>query len=83
MSQQVKVITVPNRDSAGWLHGTKNVEALWECPSCKKPMGEPRLQDFCEDGEFYNVHVWKNECGHITSYNEMTLAQPGGIVNGV
>lgn len=81
MSQQVRAITVPNRDSAGWLHGTKNIKVLWVCPSCKESMGEPRLQNFCEDGEFYNVHVWENECGHVAKYAELTLVEPGGIVS--
>lgn len=81
MEEKMKLITVPNRDSAGWLHGTKNIRALWVCPACKEPMGEPRLQNFCEDGEFFNVHVWENKCGHFTKYTELTLIEPGGIVS--
>ncbi|OMF76794.1 hypothetical protein BK142_14850 [Paenibacillus glucanolyticus] len=82
MGNQVRAITVPNRDSAGWLHGTKDVLASWVCPTCRKPMGEPQLQNFCEDGEFYYVHVWDNKCGHIAKYTDLILVQPEGVVSG-
>lgn len=68
-----KVITIPNRDKDGWLHGTIQVIADWKCPVCGNPMGEPKLQQFCEDGEFYSVHTWSNDCGHVCKYTDLKI----------
>ena len=70
---KVKKIIIPNRDKQGWLHGTKEVVAVWECPVCKQEMGEPKWMRFCEDGEFYTVNVWTNQCGHIAKYSQLQL----------
>lgn len=68
---ETNVIVVPNRDVVGWLHGTKTVTVEWNCPTCGKEMGEPQIQSFCEDGEWYSVHTWKNSCGHIAKYEDL------------
>lgn len=67
----MKTIVIPNRDLFGWLHGTKTVKVEWECPTCGQGMGEPKLESFCEDGEFYSVHVWDNPCGHLAKYKDL------------
>lgn len=69
----VKTITVPNRDKQGWLHGTKNILVQWVCPTCDKEMGTPKLERFHEDGEWYSVHVWSNQCGHTAKYKELKV----------
>lgn len=69
------LITVPNRDSEGWLHDTKTVKVIWKCPTCSKEMGKPKLQLFCEDGEFYSVHTWSNDCGHIAKYKDLLITE--------
>lgn len=68
-----RTITIPNRDSAGWLNliPTVNVTVDWACPVCGEPMGEPVLRGFCEDEEFYSVHCWENPCGHLTTYGQL------------
>lgn len=68
-------IVVPDRDNAGWLYGTKVVHVEWFCPICNGPMGSPELQSFCEDGEFYSVHVWDNPCGHVAKYVDLKQVQ--------
>ena len=65
-----RTIIVPNRID-GWLYGTKEITVDWNCPVCGKEMGEPKLLNFCEDGEFYVVHMWSNPCQHITKYSEL------------
>ena len=67
----MKKITVTNRDKSGWLHGTKNIVVKWDCPICGELMGEPKLKRFHEDGEWYSVHTWINECGHVAKYKEL------------
>ncbi|MDX8367710.1 hypothetical protein [Cytobacillus sp. IB215665] len=69
----IKTITVPNRDSQGWLHGTKNMKVEWTCPTCGQEMGQPTAKQFCEDGEFYNVNVWENDCGHVAKYTDLKV----------
>ncbi|ETE97337.1 TPA: hypothetical protein ROY11_004493 [Bacillus cereus] len=67
----VKTITVPDSDSYGRLHGTKNVTVEWNCPTCGKEMGNPKLENFCNDGVWYVVHKWDNKCGHIARYTDL------------
>lgn len=67
-----RVITIPNRDSQGWLHGVTNVCVNWECPTCGAPMGEPVLRNYSEDGEYFSVHNWENPCGHLCKYGDLT-----------
>ncbi len=73
INKMTRTIIIPNRDKSGWLHGTRQVTVYWHCPICKTIMGEPRLQQFCEDGEFYNVHVWDNPCGHVAKYKDLVI----------
>lgn len=68
-----RVVTIPQRDRDGWLLGTKTVKADWHCPTCGREMGTPRWWSFCEDGEWYSIHVWENKCGHTTKYNSLTI----------
>jgi hypothetical protein len=71
---QYKTITIPKRDQQGWLYGTKQVTVLWKCTACGELMGDPKLQQFCEDGEWYSVHTWKNSCGHVAKYTGLSEA---------
>lgn len=34
---------------------------------------EPQLQRFCEDGEFYDVHVWTTLKGEFEPYNKILI----------
>ena len=34
-------------------------------------MGKPKLENFCEDGVWYVVHKWDNDCGHIAKYTDL------------
>lgn len=67
----VRSVIVTDRDSVGWLRGTKQVTVEWTCPTCSKEMGKPKLNNFCEDGEWYAVHVWSNPCGHSAKYKDL------------
>ncbi|MDH6674357.1 hypothetical protein M2277_005049 [Paenibacillus sp. LBL] len=68
-----KLVTVPNRDKEGWLHGTKSILVKWNCPVCGEEMGTPEVKQFCEDGEFYSVDTWTNKCGHIAKYSDLEV----------
>lgn len=67
----IKTIDIPNRDTNGWLQGTKAVTVDWRCPTCGEEMGETQVSNFYEDGESYAVHTWENECGHIAEYKDL------------
>ena len=41
------------------------------CPVCGGPRGEPRWLNFCEDGDWYQVNVWDNPCGHQDMYADV------------
>lgn len=66
-----KTIIVPNRDGQGWLHGVRTINVDWKCHICGEEMGNPKLQQFCEEGEWYSVHMWVNPCGHIAKYKDL------------
>lgn len=34
-------------------------------------MSEPKIESFCEDGEWYAVHKWDNVCGHVAKYTDL------------
>lgn len=70
-------IIIPNRRE-GWLYGVKSVVVEWKCPECGQDMGEPTLKQFCEDGEFYSVHVWNNACGHVAKYKDLKVQREVG-----
>lgn len=66
-----EMVTIPNRDNQGYLLGAKSVLVEWKCPTCGEIMGDPVVKQFCEDGEFYSVHTWENDCGHVAKYNDL------------
>jgi hypothetical protein len=71
----IRQVTIPNRDEMGWIHGTKKVIVIWECPTCGKKMGEPHNHHFAEDGEWYDVDIWQNDCGHTTKYKDLKIIE--------
>lgn len=38
------------------------------CPKCGGPRGVPRNLNQCDDGAYYSVDVWANDCGHPDFY---------------
>ncbi|XBP65914.1 hypothetical protein AAHB36_09950 [Bacillus velezensis] len=40
---KTKKVTIPARDTNGFLTGFKTINALWECPTCGGEMGNPQL----------------------------------------
>lgn len=63
----------PSIGGDGWTRHPMNVEISTKCPVCGEPRGEPRAYTFCEDGEWYTVHVWTNPCGHVDDYEKVYL----------
>ena len=55
----------------GWTYYTMMVEISDYCPICGWRRGEPKLNQYCEDGEFYTVHNWDNACGHKDMYKDV------------
>ncbi|UTQ09051.1 hypothetical protein NMK97_03195 [Bacillus amyloliquefaciens] len=47
---KTRKVTIPARDTNGFLIGFKEVNALWECPTCGGEMGNPQLTQHAEDG---------------------------------
>ncbi|AOU01234.1 hypothetical protein ABRD05_14990 [Bacillus velezensis] len=68
-----KKVTIPARDSNGFMIGFKEVNALWECPTCGEKMRNPQLTQHVEDGFFGRVHTWENPCGHVAHYKNLQI----------
>ncbi|WGD78963.1 hypothetical protein P5643_01715 [Bacillus subtilis] len=68
-----KKVTIPARDSNGFMIGFKEVNALWKCPTCGGEMGNPQLTQHSEDGFFGQVHIWENQCGHVAHYKNLQI----------
>ena len=54
----------------GWTYYPKDIIISDLCPICGQKRGKPVLNRYCEDGEFYYLHNWKNECGHVDNYKD-------------
>lgn len=68
--------------NAAWGNGgggvvIRTVEIADTCPKCGGPRGEPKLNRYCDDGEFYYVHNWENPCGHVDKYQDVLLEAKG------
>ena len=61
------------RTADGWLIGTKTVVIADNCPFCHGPRSVPKNYHFCEDGEWYDVDVWLNLCGHVDMYSAVLV----------
>ncbi|WP_144625166.1 hypothetical protein [Bacillus velezensis] len=70
---KVKKITIPVRDSNGFMVGFKEVDVLWQCPDCGGEMGNPQPAQHVEDGFFGQIHTWENPCGHVTHYKNLQI----------
>ncbi|MGG3435975.1 hypothetical protein ABER96_03335 [Bacillus subtilis] len=68
-----KKVTIPARDSNGFMIGFKEVNALWECPTCGGKMGNPQFMQHAEDGFFGSIHIWVNPCGHVAHYKNLQI----------
>lgn len=51
----------------------REIEISTNCPNCGRPRGTPVLRRFCEDNEWYDVHVWQKPCGHLGSYPNLLI----------
>ena len=52
----------------GWTYYPKTIEVGDKCLVCGGPRAEPQSYTFCEDGEWFTVDQWHNECGHVEPY---------------
>ena len=73
------------REAQAWGCGhsgipLRTVEIATVRPKCGGPRGEPRLNRYCEDGEFYDVHNWTNPCGHVDMYS--AVLREAGVYSG-
>lgn len=67
-------MTVRIRIGGGtWYPRLVTVSIPNRCPVCGGPRGESIKSRYCEDGEFYWVHNWKNPCGHLDKYDDVYL----------
>jgi hypothetical protein len=58
-----------------WL---RTVEIADACPECGGPRGEATLRRFCEDGDWYDMSIWANACGH-TDFYPAVLAEAAAL----
>lgn len=70
---EVKKVTITTRDSNGWLQGVKDVNVVWACPNCGGKMGNVVTIQQTEDGQWFSVSTWQNDCGHTAKYKELIL----------
>lgn len=54
----------------GWTYYPVTVVISDNCPICNGKRGEPTLNRYCEDGDFYYVDNWINPCGHTDNYKD-------------
>ena len=54
----------------GWQYYPMRVNISKNCPVCGKPRAKAYPYHFCEDGEWFTVDKWDNECGHIDKYKD-------------
>lgn len=54
----------------GWTYYPMTVEIDDNCPKCGCKRGKPKHHRFCEDGEWFSVNIWENDCGHVDSYKD-------------
>lgn len=47
------------------------VEIAETCPRCGVAQDAPRLERQYEDGEFFSVSRWENECGDLDLYPDV------------
>lgn len=73
---QVKEVAIPHRRN-GFLEFVKTIKVEWACPVCGKVMGEPVKRRFCEDGWWYEVDCWENDCGHVARYRDLKIVGKG------
>jgi hypothetical protein len=55
----------------GWTYYPVDVVISANCPVCGQRRGTPTPRNFCEDGEWVVVDVWKNPCGHKDLYPDV------------
>lgn len=71
----VRTVTIMYRNSwsggDGWTYYPVTVTIAATCPVCGEPRGTPTRRLFCEDGEWYDLDVWENPCGHLDRYQDV------------
>ena len=55
----------------GWRYYPVTIQVGDECLQCGGPRALPHSYTFCEDGEWFTVDQWDNECGHIETYKSV------------
>lgn len=56
-----------------WTYYPMKVTISDNCPVCGGKRGIPKPYRFCEDGEWFDVNIWRNECGHVDMYKDCFL----------
>lgn len=57
----------------GWTYYPKTVTISAFCPVCGGRRGTPTWHQQCEDGEWFQVNVWENTCGHKDTYKDVLI----------
>lgn len=57
----------------GWTYYPMNIVIADNCPVCGGKRGAPVAHNFCEDGEWFTVDRWDNQCGHLDKYKDCYL----------
>lgn len=60
-----------NSDAGLIRKSLKVINIATICPICGGPRGRPNLMPFYEAGQVYQVHTWKNPCGHVDYYGSL------------
>jgi hypothetical protein len=55
----------------GWTYHPMAVTISAACPLCGCERGDPKQHRFHEDGEWFTVQKWKNDCGHMDLYSNL------------
>lgn len=81
---KVKVVDRELQDKL-WGNGYRSIHQIIKvieisdrCPLCGGLRGRPKLERFCENGEFYTVSTWRNPCGHLDRYCDVIQEASGG-----
>lgn len=65
----------------GWTYYPMKIEIADNCPICGGKRGEPKSNQYCEDGEWFQVDNWTNPCGHMDYYKQCIIESRSLILN--
>ena len=76
-TQETMTVTVMYRNNwfggDGWTYYPKTITISAFCPQCGERRGIPTWINQAEDGEWFQLNVWTNECGHLDTYHSVLL----------